>query len=124
MAKRIRLLIIDDEPDILEVMDVSFGASGNFEVAVADGAASGLEKALSFKPDVILLDLVMPEKSGADFYAELRAHPELSGVPVLLMTGRPSSKETPHPSGPGLLGVQMKPVEPREVAETLARAVA
>ena len=84
MSKKI--LVIDDEADALtfytEVLE-----DANFIPLTADNGIEGLKKARDEKPDLILLDIMMPEKSGMMTYKELKKDPDLVSVPVIIITG-------------------------------------
>jgi len=81
-----KILAIDDEADILtfysEVLE-----DGNFMPITADNGVEGLRKAKEEKPDLIILDVMMPKKSGMMTYKELKRDPDLSSIPVIIITG-------------------------------------
>ena len=80
-----RVLIVDDEPDFRAMLKKRLGA-GRFEVIEASNGASGLEIARREKPDLILLDVMMPEKDGILTYVELRKDAATKGIPVIFLT--------------------------------------
>ena len=84
MSKRI--LIIDDEPDIVTFLSAVLEENGYSTVSAKDGV-EGLEVLRREKPDLVLLDLMMPKKSGITMFQELRKDPELSQIPVVVVTG-------------------------------------
>lgn len=84
MAKKI--LIIDDEPDVITFISAVLGEHGYESIGAKDGI-EGLEILRKEKPDLILLDLMMPKKSGITMFKELRKDPELSETPVIIETG-------------------------------------
>ncbi|MFH1953532.1 MAG: response regulator [Pseudomonadota bacterium] len=81
-----KILAIDDETDTLifysEVLE-----DGNFIPITATNGIEGLKKARAEKPDLILLDIVMPKKGGMMTYKELKRDPDLKGIPVIIITG-------------------------------------
>ncbi len=81
-----KILVIDDEPDVVTYLETLLQDHGYQTVSAGDGEA-GLAKARSEKPDLICLDMTMPEKSGVRFYREVRADAELEVVPVVVVTG-------------------------------------
>jgi two-component system, OmpR family, alkaline phosphatase synthesis response regulator PhoP len=83
MAKKI--LLIDDDPDLVSAVGMIL-ESKNFTVATAYGGDEGLEKARTEKPDLIVLDVMMPDKDGYTVCKELKADPVLSRIPVILLT--------------------------------------
>ena len=84
MSKRI--LIIDDEPDIVTFLSAVLEENGYSSISAQDGA-EGLETLRREKPDLVLLDLMMPKKSGITMFQELRKDPELGQIPVVVVTG-------------------------------------
>ena len=80
-----KILIIDDDPDLVEAVTMIL-ESKNYEVTAAYGGVEGLQKAKAESPDLIVLDVMMPDKDGFTVCKELKAHPELAKIPVLLLT--------------------------------------
>jgi two-component system alkaline phosphatase synthesis response regulator PhoP len=83
MAKKI--LIVDDDPDLVEAVTMIL-ESKNYDVAAAYGGIEGLQKARTENPDLIVLDVMMPDKDGYAVCKDLKADPALSKIPVLLLT--------------------------------------
>lgn len=81
-----KILAIDDEDDLLtfysEVLE-----DGNFIPITANNPIEGLKKAREEKPDLILLDIMMPKKSGMKTFKELKNDPDLKNIPVIIITG-------------------------------------
>ncbi|MDQ7782756.1 MAG: response regulator [Desulfomonilaceae bacterium] len=84
MAKKV--LIIDDEPDMVTFLSTLLEDNG-YEVVTAVDGEEGLDKVKSEKPDLISLDLLMPNKTGIKMYRELRKDPEVADIPVVMVTG-------------------------------------
>jgi CheY-like chemotaxis protein len=84
MAKRI--LIVDDEPDAISYISSVLEDNG-YEYLSAENGEEGLELARKEKPDMILLDLIMPEKSGMLMFQELKKDPELGKIPIIVVSG-------------------------------------
>lgn len=83
---RKKVLVLDDEPNVVAYLETLLQDNGYATVSAADGR-EGMEKARSEKPDLITLDISMPEESGVRFYRELKEDPELAGIPVVIVTG-------------------------------------
>ena len=82
-----KVLIVDDEPNVLRVLDYVLAAQG-YEVISADNGAKALKKAVTERPDLIILDIILPDMSGFEVCRELRTcHVD---VPILMLTGRKS----------------------------------
>src|SRR5689334_16113853 len=78
------ILIIDDDPMFREVVRMRLSAAG-YQTFVAGGAEEGWERARAHRPDVVLLDLVMPQADGVTFLRKLRADPTLATTPVIVV---------------------------------------
>jgi len=81
------VLVIDDEPQITEIIDAFLSNSGH-QVHVANIAAEGLKKARDMKPDVILLDIMMPDMDGYSICNDLKNDPATAKIPVIFLTGK------------------------------------
>ena len=84
MARKI--LVIDDEPDALTYIETVLADNG-YEAITTTSAIDTLQIAKKEKPDLILLDLIMPQKSGISLFRELKTDPELKGIPVVVVSG-------------------------------------
>jgi len=84
MSKKI--LIIDDEPDILRYLG-QFLQDAGYETVTASDGSEGLEIVAREKPDLITLDLQMPKDTGTAFYRKMHRDPELSKIPIIVISG-------------------------------------
>lgn len=115
-----RVLVVDDERDILELTRLSLGLFGDWQVYQANNGPTALEKAKSLKPDVILLDYMMPEMSGGEVIKALKADPELQSIPVIVYTADP---EAPRRDGvPDDVHILGKTLNPETLGNELQRA--
>jgi len=80
-----KILIVDDDPDLVEAVTMIL-ESKNYDVATAYGGIEGLQKAKTENPDLIVLDVMMPDKDGYAVCKEMKADPQLSKIPILLLT--------------------------------------
>ena len=85
MSKRI--MIVDDEPDLITLVQVRLAASG-YEVIAAHDGGEGLEKAQKEKPDLILLDVMMPGIDGFEVLRKLKNSPQTISIPVIMLTAK------------------------------------
>ena len=81
-----RILIIDDDPDVVVFLSTLLQDHGYDTLDASDGV-EGLEVTRSQKPDLILMDLMMPQKSGISLLSELKQDEELKDIPVVMVTG-------------------------------------
>lgn len=82
-----KILIVDDEPNIVISLEFLMKKEG-FEVAVAVDGEEALAKVDSFRPDLVLLDVMMPKKSGFEVCEALRADPKKAGLLVVMLTAK------------------------------------
>jgi class 3 adenylate cyclase/CheY-like chemotaxis protein len=87
-----RILAVDDMPENLEILRVRLEANG-FEVVTAADGEEGLEAARTLKPDLILLDIMMPKRDGISVVRELKADPDLRAIPVVLITAKSDTRD-------------------------------
>jgi CheY-like chemotaxis protein len=118
-----RILIIDDEDDIREVAALSLETVAGWEVMMAGSGAAGIVKAQEKRPDAILLDVMMPVMDGPTTFRELRALPETSGIPVILLTAKVQAADQKRFSDLGVAAVMFKPFDPLALAGDIARAL-
>jgi len=85
MAKR-RILLVDDEKGFTSLLKINLEDTGNYEVRVENWAEDAFEAAKQFKPDLILLDIIMPRMPGGNVAAQIEADPELADTPIVFFT--------------------------------------
>ena len=87
MARRKKILIVDDERDLVELIGLNLQRNG-YEVVSAHDGATGLELARRQRPDLIVLDVMMPGLSGRDVTMALKGDPETATMPILMLTAK------------------------------------
>jgi two-component system, OmpR family, response regulator len=112
----IRILLVDDEPDIREVVDVSLSLDREFRMRACASGADALVMASEWSPSLILLDVMMPLMDGPTTLANLRKNPRTAHIPVLFLTGCAQSGEIEHFISLGARGVLSKPFDPMMLA--------
>lgn len=116
-----RVLVIEDEADIRTVARLALEAVGGFTVETCASGSEGCERAQTFLPDIILLDVMMPEMDGPATLHALRQHAALAAVPVVFMTAKVQPQEVAHYRSLGAIDVIAKPFDPMTLAATVRR---
>jgi two-component system phosphate regulon response regulator PhoB len=109
-----RILVVDDEPDVLELVTYNLGQAGFHTDTAADGAEA-LRKARSGAPDLILLDLMLPEMDGLEVCKLLRRDAKTSAIPIIMLTARASEVDRIVGLELGAADYVPKPFSPREL---------
>jgi two-component system OmpR family response regulator len=118
-----KVLIVDDDPDIRTIGRLSLCRVGGMEVIEAAGGAEGLQRARQEQPDAILLDLMMPGMDGSATLAALRACAATASIPVIFLTAKALRSEVDHLMLLGAAGVLIKPFDPRTLADNVRTLV-
>jgi len=116
-----RVVCIEDEPEMIDLVRLILGRKG-FEVIGANGGVEGLEAVRREKPDLVLLDLMMPDMDGWEVYQQIKADEELRHIPVVVVTAKAQSIDK-------VLGLHIakvddyitKPFGPQELLESVAK---
>ncbi|OXT01604.1 hypothetical protein B7H23_01105 [Notoacmeibacter marinus] len=123
---KLRVLYVDDEPDIREIATISLGLGDEFAVKSCASGEEAVPLAKTWQPDVILLDVMMPVVDGPETLRRLRSADETSDIPIIFVTARTQKQEIESYIALGALGVIPKPFMPMElvqqVKETLVSA--
>jgi CheY-like chemotaxis protein len=118
-----RILIIDDEDDIREVAAMSLETVAGWEVMVANSGAQGLTRAAMYKPDAILLDVMMPGMDGPTTFRELQKNPATAKIPVLFLTAKVQATDRARFAGLGIQAVLVKPFDPLTLSTQIANVL-
>jgi CheY-like chemotaxis protein len=116
----IRILHVDDDPDIREIVDMSLGLNPELEVRACGSGAEAIEAAAQWSPALILLDVMMPQMDGPTTLSHLRQNPRTSAIPVLFMTARAQAREIERFISLGAQGVIAKPFDPMTLGSVVS----
>jgi len=121
MSKR-RILIIDDEASFTRLLALNLGSTGRYTVRAENWAPNGLAAVRDFKPDLILLDVMMPEIAGGELAAQLQAYSNLIDIPVVFLTAAVKKEEVRSRSGViGGFPYLAKPVNLQELIDCIEK---
>ena len=107
-----RILYVEDEPDIQAVAQIALEIVGGFSLKTCSSGQEALAAAVDFNPDLILLDVMMPDMDGPTTLGELRKLPGLAQTPAMFMTAKVQPQEIDHFKSLGAIDVIPKPFDP------------
>lgn len=116
-----RILYVEDEPDIRAVARLALAAVGGFTVELCSSGSEALQIAPAFQPDLILLDVMMPDMDGPTTFKALQAIPAVAQIPVIFMTAKVQTHEVLQYRKIGAIDVISKPFDPMTLSETISR---
>jgi two-component system OmpR family response regulator len=116
---KLRILHVDDEPDIREVVEISLGLDRGFATRSCGSGEEALVAAVDWQPDLILCDVMMPVMDGPATLMRLRENPMTANIPVIFMTARAQTCELDRFRSLGAVGVIPKPFDPMTLAASV-----
>lgn len=119
-----RILIIDDEPAMTRMLRVNLEMTKRYQVREENQAMHALAAAREFKPDLILLDVIMPGVDGGELARRIKADPAFGQVPVIFLTGTVTKKEAAEGAVTAGYPLLPKPVSLKMLVETMENAFA
>lgn len=114
-----KILYAEDEPDIRSIAQIALEDLGGFSVEYCNDGKDIIAIAMKFKPDLFLLDVMMPGKDGLAVLRELRQVPLFANTPAVFMTAKIQPNEIAEYKMMGVLDVIVKPFDPMTLAKTL-----
>jgi DNA-binding response OmpR family regulator len=110
------VLVVDDDPVILKLLEVNFEMEGFQVVRAADGA-EGLERAREVRPDIVVLDVMMPRMTGYEVAKALREDHDTAHIPIIFVTARAQSSDVEKGMELGVEDYVTKPFDPLELID-------
>jgi CheY-like chemotaxis protein len=124
MLRKAKILVIDDEEDICHFTKSVLERTGKFEVAVSTDSARGIDLAKTNHPDLVILDINMPEIDGGEVAQTLHEFKSTSDIPIIFLTGLLKKEEIENDSGKiGAHTYIAKPASPQELIEKIESAL-
>jgi len=118
MTRKLKILIVDDEPGLIRVVRLMLESTGRYEVAEELEALNALETAKRFQPDLVLLDLVMPKVDGGVVASQIRSDPHLAETPILFLSAMVLKRQSGPTEIDGCPALS-KPIGLRELTEAI-----
>lgn len=122
MCELKRILYVEDEPDIQAVAEIALETVAGFTLKVCSSGEEAVAEAAAFAPDLLLLDVMMPNMDGPSTLLELRKLPELANTPAMFMTAKVQPQEIAHFKSLGAIEVIPKPFDPMSLGEQIKTA--
>ncbi|HEY0033786.1 MAG TPA: response regulator [Devosia sp.] len=116
---KLKVLYVDDDPDIREIAIMSLGLDPDMDVRGEGSGAEALLAARSWQPNAILLDVMMPSMDGPTTLRHLRECAETAAIPVIFITARAQTREVDEYLAMGALAVIVKPFDPMTLAKSV-----
>ena len=119
-----KILVVDDEVVLTKMVKLNLERTGNYTVMTVNKGSEALSAAREFNPDLIFMDVMMPDMSGDEAIAEIREDPQLASIPYVFMTAIVTKAETKD-MGRNIGGNEFlaKPVKTEELIETIERII-
>ncbi len=114
-----RVLLVDDDRNIRRIAQIALAEVGHFQVSLASSGQEALNLAQQEQPDLVLLDVMMPEMDGFAVLIKLQKDPKTSAIPVIFMTASVTADEQQQYRTLGVRGVIAKPFDPMTLAEQI-----
>ena len=114
---KLKILTVDDDPDILDVLEATL--EDEFQIIKASTATDGIAKVKSEKPDVLILDYMLPDGNGISVCTELRKDPLFIHLPILMLTGKGETDDKVKGLNAGADDYMVKPFSPPELVARL-----
>jgi CheY-like chemotaxis protein len=123
--RKSRVLVVDDEKTLTAWVAMLLEQNDAYIVRVENSAANVVAAAKEFHPDLILMDIAMPDLDGGEVAGRIRANPELNSIPIVFLTGTVTHMEVEHNAGYiGGMRFLAKPVRARELFHCVAQQLA
>ena len=123
MSDQKRVLVVDDEPDVLLLCRVNLEFEG-YEVSTAPDGEAGLEACRELKPDVVLLDVMMPKMDGWQVLEAIKVDEELKHIPVVMLTAKVQDEDQIRGWSAGAAEYITKPFSPLSLSQVIGDVIA
>lgn len=114
-----RILLADDEPDILEISRMALETVGGYEVVVCESGAGFLKILPEFQPDLVIIDALMPDMNGLEVFDRMRQAPGFQDTPAVFLTGLVLERDLRDLRASGAAAVITKPFDPMKLPQRI-----
>jgi CheY-like chemotaxis protein len=114
-----RICYVEDDEDIQRIVRLSLERVGKMTVEVVGDPTLAIDAMIAFKPDLVMLDWMMPKMDGPALFRAMRERPETRALPVVFITAKASQRELDELIAMGALGTVSKPFSPKDLPEQL-----
>jgi CheY-like chemotaxis protein len=118
------ILCVEDDPDIRAILELSLGTVGQLQTSLCESGEEALSAVPRLRPDLILLDVMMPGMDGLETLQALRQINEVSTIPIIFMTAKAQRQDIESYMAIGALAVLTKPFDPMTLADEVRRLYA
>jgi CheY-like chemotaxis protein len=116
-----KILVVDDEGGVREIIKFSLEAIAGWQVITADCGEMGIDQAIHEQPDAIILDVMMPNMDGPTTFKNLQANTQTKNIPTILLTAKAQPSEKEELMSIGVTGVLTKPFQPVDLIEAIKK---
>ena len=114
-----RVCYVEDDEDIQRIVRMSLERIGKMTVEVVGDPTAAIEKMAVFRPDLVMLDWMMPVMDGPTLFRQMKTRPETSALPVVFITAKAAQRDLDELIALGAAGTISKPFSPRDLPEQL-----
>ena len=116
-----RICYVEDDEDIQRIVRMSLERVGKMTVEVVGDPTMAIEAMTAFKPDLVMLDWMMPKMDGPAVFRQMKLRPETSGLPVVFITAKAAQRDLDELSKMGAAGTISKPFSPKDLPDQLRK---
>lgn len=114
-----KILYAEDEKDVQTIVEISVWSTSNYEIKICDNGKILLDSVEDYNPDLIMLDVMMPEMDGVTTLKNLQANEKTKNIPVIFITAKAQTNEVKLFNESGIIGVITKPFDPMSLCSTI-----
>ena len=114
-----RICYVEDDEDIQRIVRMSLERVGKMTVEIVGDPTMAIETISAFKPDLVMLDWMMPKMDGPTLFRQMKLRPEVAGLPVVFITAKAAQRDLDELTAMGAVGTISKPFSPKDLPDQL-----